>query len=90
MILKHWLRAKQNRPKITVIKEYGNLPLVECYAGQLNQVFMNLIANAIDAVEEEIKNINLQSFTPCIRIRTELSTSNQLIITIADNGTGIP
>ncbi|GJD23699.1 putative Histidine kinase [Rivularia sp. IAM M-261] len=90
MILEHRLKAKQNRPEITVIKEYGNLPLVECYAGQLNQVFMNLIANAIDALEEEIKNRNLQSFTPCIRIRTEISTSNQLIITIADNGTGIP
>lgn len=51
---------------------------------------MNLIANAIDAVEEEIKNRNLQSFTPCVSIRTELSASNQLIITIADNGTGIP
>lgn len=90
MILEHRLKAKQNRPEITVIKEYGNLPLVECYAGQLNQVFMNLVANAIDALEEEIKNRNLQSFTPCISIRTQISTSNQLIITIADNGTGIP
>ncbi|BAZ16609.1 putative histidine kinase [Calothrix sp. NIES-4071] len=89
MILEHRLKAKQNRSAITVIKQYGNLPLVECYAGQLNQVFMNLIANAIDAVEEEIKNRDLQSFTPCIRICTE-SKSNQIIISIADNGTGIP
>ncbi len=56
MILEHRLKAKPNRPEITVIKEYGNLPLVECYAGQLNQVFMNILANAIDALEEGVGN----------------------------------
>jgi PAS domain S-box-containing protein len=90
MILEHRLKAKPNRAAITVIKEYGSLPLVECYAGQLNQVFMNLIANAIDAVEEKMKNQDLQCFIPRIRIRTEISNSNQVIISIADNGIGIP
>ncbi|HEY9299911.1 MAG TPA: response regulator, partial [Phormidium sp.] len=52
MILKHRLKANENRPAIEVIKEYGDLPLVECYAGQLNQVFMNLLSNAIDAFDE--------------------------------------
>ncbi len=51
MILQNRLKAKGGSPDIKVIKEYGTLPLVECYAGQLNQVFMNLIGNAIDALE---------------------------------------
>ncbi len=53
MILQHRLKAKPDHPGIEVIKEYGDLPLVECYAGQLNQVFMNLLSNAIDALEEQ-------------------------------------
>jgi len=52
MILQHRLKATSERPAIQVIKEYGNLPLVECYSGQLNQVFMNLLGNAIDALDE--------------------------------------
>jgi len=52
MILQHRLKAHNNNPGIQIIKEYGDLPLVECYAGQLNQVFMNLLTNAIDALEE--------------------------------------
>ncbi len=88
MILKHRLQAKSDLTKIEVIKEYGNLPLVECYAGQLNQVFMNILANAIDALQEGVgKN---QSPTPQIRICTELTSNKQIIIRIADNGPGIP
>ena len=52
MILQHRLKAQPNRPAIELIKEYGDLPPVECYAGQLNQVFMNILANGIDALEE--------------------------------------
>ena len=51
MILEHRLKAQSNRPRIEVIREYENLPLVECCAGQLNQVFMNILSNAIDALE---------------------------------------
>ena len=52
MILKHRLKANDRRPEILVAKNYGDLPEVVCYAGQLNQVFMNILANAIDAIEE--------------------------------------
>ncbi|HEY9297413.1 MAG TPA: PAS domain S-box protein, partial [Phormidium sp.] len=55
MIISNRLKAKPDHPAIEVIKKYGKLPLVECYAGQLNQVFMNIISNAIDALEERIK-----------------------------------
>jgi PAS domain S-box-containing protein len=58
MILQHRLRASGKNPGIEVIKEYGNLPKVECYAGQLNQVFMNLLTNAIDALEELVDSAN--------------------------------
>lgn len=54
MILQNLLQAQANRPEIIVVKEYGQLPPIECYAGQLNQVFLNLLMNAIDAVEESL------------------------------------
>ncbi|MGL5064709.1 MAG: PAS domain-containing sensor histidine kinase, partial [Microcoleus sp.] len=56
LILQNRLQAKGGRPGINLIKEYGNLPKVECYAGQLNQVFMHLLTNAIDALEEGSKH----------------------------------
>ncbi|MEJ1931506.1 GAF domain-containing protein [Nostoc sp. NIES-2111] len=52
LILQHRLKPSSNFPGIEIIKDYGNLPLIECYAGQMNQVFMNIISNAIDALEE--------------------------------------
>jgi signal transduction histidine kinase len=51
LILQNRLKSNANRPEITIVKEYGDLPLVECYAGQLNQVFMNILSNAIDALD---------------------------------------
>lgn len=89
MILHNRLKAKPNFPEIQVMREYGKLPLVECYAGQLNQVFMNLIANAIDALEESTVK-NPQFFTqPQIHICTEIAHKQQVVIRIADNGTGM-
>ena len=92
-------RLKQG---IKVIKEYGELPLVECTPAPINQVFMNLLCNAIDALEElkverlklegsedNLQPSNLQSATPCIWIRTEVSGQNSVVIRIADNGSGI-
>ncbi len=56
MILSSRLKATNYRLAIEVVKEYGELPLVECYAGQINQVFMNLLANAIDAIDEKTQS----------------------------------
>jgi signal transduction histidine kinase len=99
IILKTNLKARPERPEIQIIKEYGDLPLVECYAGQLNQVFMNIIANAIDALSEtyqaliENKELAVNPDNPYplkIRIRTEATNDNHVIVSISDNGKGIP
>ncbi|MDB9512028.1 response regulator [Kamptonema animale CS-326] len=93
MILKHRLKANENRPEIQVIKEYGDLPQVECYAGQLNQVFMNILSNAIDALEESNTGrsyAEVKIHPNQITIKTELSEdSQQAIIHIKDNGIGM-
>jgi signal transduction histidine kinase len=93
MILQHRLKAKPDYPAIEVIKDYGNLPLAECYAGQLNQVFMNLLSNAIDAIEQA-KEKSSEPYTGQITIRTSVSDQDgdrpHLVIKIADNGLGIP
>ena len=93
MILKHRLKASDTRPEIQVIKKYGDLPLVKCYAGQLNQVFMNLLANAIDALDESNTGRSFAEIkaTPNkIIIKTELSGDRQqVVIRIKDNGVGI-
>ncbi|MDF5736275.1 MULTISPECIES: sensor histidine kinase [unclassified Nostoc] len=82
--------AQNNRPEISVIKEYGNLPLVNCYPGQLNQVFFNILANAIDVLEEKLIDLKLKSsFTPLIRIRTTVHQIGWVSIQIFDNGSGI-
>ncbi|MFQ4146409.1 response regulator [Chlorogloeopsis sp. ULAP02] len=82
-ILGHRLKAVGNRPAIEVIKNYGELPKVECYPGLLNQVFMNILANAIDALEETLP------VNPQIRIQTAVA-DEYVVIQIADNGIGIP
>ncbi len=87
MILHNRTKAKPERREIKVNRHYGNLPLVECYAGQLNQVFMNLISNAIDALDEVMQQ--QPDFAAAIDICTQ-STTDRAIIRICDNGTGIP
>jgi PAS domain S-box-containing protein len=93
LILKHRLKATETRPEIQVIKEYGQLPLVECFAGQLNQVFMNILANAIDALDESNIGRSFQEIKTkpnCITISTKISDNKQqVIISIKDNGKGI-
>ncbi|MFB2922642.1 MULTISPECIES: GAF domain-containing sensor histidine kinase [Aerosakkonema] len=91
MILHHQLKATAENSAIQVIKEYGDLPLVECYPGQLNQVFMNILSNAIDALEVQrsLRGAPSQSATPCISIRTEALENNRIAIRIRDNGPGM-
>ncbi|MFB2978768.1 AAA family ATPase [Microseira sp. BLCC-F43] len=74
---------------IKVIKEYGKLPLVNCYAGEVNQVFMNILSNAIDALDRGVGSKVDSTQVPTIRICTELRERNQVAIHIADNGVGI-
>jgi signal transduction histidine kinase len=86
LILQHRLKEKAGYPVIQAIKNYGQLPLINCYPGQLNQVFMNLLSNAIDALESsEVSKIP----TLIIRICTELNDSGYITIRIADNGPGM-
>ncbi|MEH2043389.1 GAF domain-containing sensor histidine kinase [Nostoc sp.] len=95
MILHHRLKADVHRPAIEIVKDYAKLPLIECYPGQLNQVFMNILANAIDALEESMENWRLknnpQSPTPNpqITIRTKALDQQWVVIRIADNGPGM-
>jgi signal transduction histidine kinase len=93
VILNHRLKSNDMRPEIQVIKAYGDLPTIACYPGQLNQVFMNILANAIDALEESDRGRSYQEIQAQpnqIRIFTELSSDRQqAIVRIADNGKGM-
>ncbi|EHC08575.1 sensor histidine kinase [Fischerella thermalis CCMEE 5273] len=95
VILNNRLKSTAQFPHgIKVIRDYGQLPSVECYPGKLNQVFMNILSNAIDALEEEkIKAIQTEKedfvYLPCINICTELLNNYWAVIRIADNGAGI-
>ncbi|MEH1825119.1 MAG: AAA family ATPase [Nostoc sp.] len=90
MILQHRFKAKSDYPNIELVKHYGNLPLVECYAGELNQVFMNVLSNAIDALEEALVKNPEKITSPTITIYTEQLDAHQVEIRIADNGLGMP
>jgi len=87
IILQSRLKPKADRPQIQIVKQYGNLPAVECYAGQLNQVLMNILNNAIDALISQAQGT--EAFTPTIAIATETVDSQWVKIAIKDNGTGI-
>ena len=91
LILQPHFKAMSNFFEIQIVKEYGHLPLVECYPSQLNQVFMNLIDNAIDALNHQTETAGCQQIDvlPCIKIRTQ-TNHNQVVIAISDNGPGIP
>jgi two-component system, NtrC family, sensor kinase len=86
MILNHRLKAQPHRCAITVSKEYSDLPLIKCYPGQLNQVFMNILSNAIDALEEAMEKNFIQ---PQIQIRTQQITPEIVTIHIIDNALGM-
>lgn len=91
-ILHHRLKAKPEHPEIEVVKEYGQLPPVECHAGQLNQVFMNIISNAIDALDEfnqQRSFAEIKHHQNRIQICTKVIDENWVAIYISDNGRGV-
>ncbi len=99
LILKHRIKANENRPEILIVKNYGDLPEICCFPGQLNQVFMNLLSNAIDALEESNEGRNFADIKANpnkiliqTRLEKSLSASGRnagLTIKIADNGIGM-
>lgn len=103
LILQHRLKGNSGHCAIEIIKNYGELPQVECFPGQLNQVLMNLLANAVDALEcyrKENVEVGLSELqgnsesssrrSPTIQIHTTKTSPNSVAIRIADNGPGIP
>ncbi|HEY9626517.1 MAG TPA: HAMP domain-containing sensor histidine kinase [Coleofasciculaceae cyanobacterium] len=93
LILHHRLKEKPKLPAIQVIRDYGDLPLIECYPSQLNQVLMNILTNAVDALEEFNADRTYEAITEqpsWIKIQTTLIDRYSIQISIADNGLGIP
>ncbi|MEG3977791.1 PAS domain S-box protein, partial [Microcoleus sp. herbarium8] len=93
MILQNRLKSHSSRPAIQVIKHYQELPQVECFPGELNQVFMNILINAIDALEERDKGRTLQEcdrHPGTIAIRTYPAAAGFVAVSITDNAGGIP
>jgi PAS domain S-box-containing protein len=93
LILQHRLKPKGDRPAIQIVKTYSKLPLLNCFPGQLNQVFMNLLVNAIDALEEFNSGrsyTEIQATPNCIHITTELAPdASAILVRIKDNGPGM-
>ncbi|MGG6282666.1 trifunctional serine/threonine-protein kinase/ATP-binding protein/sensor histidine kinase [Leptolyngbya sp. AN03gr2] len=88
LLLQHRLNRTAHTPEIQVIKAYGNLPNVECYANQINQVLMNLLSNAIDAVVDRPLR-GASNWTPMIEIQTETLDAGRVAIQLKDNGVGM-
>ncbi|MGB0561152.1 MAG: ATP-binding protein [Spirulinaceae cyanobacterium] len=92
LILKHRTKANESRPEIEIVKRYGEIPTIHCFPGQLNQVFMNIIANAIDAFESVNQSRTYAEITAnpnIITIQTSLANDDQVQIQIKDNGSGM-
>lgn len=92
LILQSQFKTKPDHPGVQIVKNYGKLPLVECYPGQLNQVFMNMITNALDAIHErdQTRTFNeIKQQPSTIHISTEFESPDWIKIKIADNGSGM-
>ncbi len=93
LLLQNRLRVKPGQPNIAIVKEFVEIPLVQCYPGQLNQVFMNLLTNAIDALEEDPKFIEVDTevnTAPTIWIRTRQLEPEWVQVEVSNNGVRIP
>lgn len=94
LMLQNKLKSKSDRPTIKVVKHYADLPKIYCYAGQLNQVFMNILANAIDALDDYCDaawpQLAAQQYQPSLTITTEITNHKTVKIHLRDNGPGIP
>ncbi|MBP0043475.1 MAG: hybrid sensor histidine kinase/response regulator [Roseofilum sp. SBFL] len=94
LILKYRLKANEERPAIEIVKNYGDIPEMNCYVGPINQVFMNLLSNAIDALDESNAGkpfTEIETKPNCITISTEFSQDKKcIIVRIVDNGRGMP
>jgi signal transduction histidine kinase len=92
LILKYRLKGNEHRPDIKISQDYGDLPLIECFPGQLNQVFMNILANAIDVFDEAAQQSSLAELKANpqkITIQTRLTAPNTVEIQVGDNGKGM-
>ncbi|QLE51940.1 GAF domain-containing protein [Nostoc sp. C057] len=89
MILNHQLTLPNKLPDIQIVKEYGQLPKISCYANQLNQVFMNIINNAIYALKDNMQFWQSANKIPTIQIKTLVVDNERLLISIKDNGPGM-
>ncbi|MGB7708739.1 MAG: PAS domain-containing protein [Microcoleus sp.] len=98
VILQNRLHGRAGEPEIHLTKNYGKLPLVECYCGLLNQVFLNLLINAIDAIEQRRLSLGTRQcrvpteeldYIGGITITTSITSENQVIVSIQDNGCGM-
>ena len=92
LMLKYRLKANENRPAIKIIKDYGELPDVECFPGQVNQVFMNLLANAIDAFDEVAEQSTygqMKTVSQTITVTTRPVEQGEIEVRIADDGKGM-
>ncbi|MBD2202493.1 GAF domain-containing protein [Calothrix sp. FACHB-1219] len=89
MILNHQLKMPNNLPDIQIIKQYVNLPKVGCYVNQLNQVFMNIINNAIYALKDKQEYWQSATHPPTIHIKTSVLEDSKVVVSIKDNGSGM-
>lgn len=89
VILQNRFNGRNGKAPINIIKNYGDLPLFECYIGLLNQVFMNLLVNAIQAIEEREEIETNPEYTGQITITTTLHPEQGVSISIKDNGSGM-
>jgi signal transduction histidine kinase len=90
LLLGHRLVNKPDLPAIAVMRDYAQLPLVTCYVGELNQVFLNLLNNAIDALEVQAAQPSTLNSSPTLLLSTELTDEQTITIRVKDNGIGIP